>query len=139
MNAHVSKTGTDSEKNGAKPGGPIAVESVNPETQQSTADGESRQADPVSQEPGRSMSQNGKRLLASAKQALIPIGKWVQDQSNAHPYLTIATSMGAAVLAGAVVRRTAAMRAGLTVGILTAVYLGRKRRLASLAGVKANG
>ncbi|MBL9007026.1 MAG: hypothetical protein JNJ46_22405 [Myxococcales bacterium] len=73
-------------------------------------------------------------MLAGAKQALIPFGKWVQDQSSAHPYLTIATSMGAAVLAGALVRRTAAMRAGLTVGILTAVYLGRKRRRASQAG-----
>ncbi len=66
--------------------------------------------------------------------ALTREGRWADKQSLAHPFLTVVTSAGAGALAGALVRRTMAVRAGLTVGLLTALYLRRKYSHAAPVG-----
>jgi hypothetical protein len=57
---------------------------------------------------------------------LAPIEKWVKTSMREHPYPILVATGGAAFLAGAFMRRLAALGAGVTLGLLSASYFSRK-------------
>ncbi len=135
MITHGSQSSTD--KNNEKKGPHIGSEPVTSKAPESpgtpSADGVGSAA---AAEEGlkHTVRQRTQKLLVDARGLVGPLGRWAGKQSLAHPFLTVVTSAGAGALAGALVRRTMAVRAGLTVGLLTALYLRRNYSRAAPVG-----
>jgi ElaB/YqjD/DUF883 family membrane-anchored ribosome-binding protein len=71
------------------------------------------------------------QLFAAAKDRIAPLDKWVQTASRDRPYLVAGTAVSVGLLSGAVLRKTAALGAVLTLGLLAANYLGQRGAMAS--------
>lgn len=135
MITHGSQSSTD--KNNEKKGPYIGEEPVTSKAPESAgnpaADGVGSAA-AADEGLKHTVRQRTQKLLLDARGLVGPLGRWADKQSLAHPFLTVVTSAGAGALAGALVRRTMAVRAGLTVGLLTALYLRRKYSHAAPVG-----
>lgn len=132
-NASQSSTDKNNEKKGQR-SGPEPVTTKAPEsTGNPVADGDGS-ATATAEGLKHTVRQRTQKLLVDARGLVGPLGRWADKQSLAHPFLTVVTSAGAGALAGALVRRTMAVRAGLTVGLLTALYLRRNYSRAEPGG-----
>ena len=62
-------------------------------------------------------------LLKEVKGRLAPVDEWVRMTTTDHPYLVVGTAIGVSFMAGFLVRRRAAVTAGVAVGFLAGCML----------------
>ena len=73
-------------------------------------------------------------IVQEFKERLEPLDQWVRTTTQEHPYLVVGSAIGVSFLAGFLMRRRAAVSAGVAVGFLTGcVISGRSFALAKQA------
>ena len=73
-------------------------------------------------------------IVTELKERLEPLDQWVRTTTTEHPYLVVGSAIGVSFLAGFLMRRRAAVSAGVAVGFLTGcVISGRSFALAKQA------
>jgi ElaB/YqjD/DUF883 family membrane-anchored ribosome-binding protein len=76
-------------------------------------------------------------IVQEFKERLEPLDQWVRTTTQEHPYLVVGSAIGVSFLAGFLMRRRAAVSAGVAVGFLTGcVISGRSFALAKQAEAK---
>ena len=73
-------------------------------------------------------------IVQEFKERLEPLDQWVRTTTQEHPYLVVGSAIGVSFLAGFLMRRRAAVSAGVAVGFLTGcVISGRSFAIAKQA------
>lgn len=62
--------------------------------------------------------QGAQSVLHDFKERMAPVDEWVRTTTTEHPYLVVGTAVGVSFMAGFLVRRRAAVTAGVAVGFL---------------------
>jgi len=62
-------------------------------------------------------------LVDEVKQRMTPVDLWVRTTTQEHPYLVVSTAVGVSFLAGFLMRRRAAVGAGIAIGFLAGCLL----------------
>lgn len=77
--------------------------------------------------------------LNDLKERMAPVDAWVRSTTSEHPYLVVGTAVGVSFMAGFMVRRRAAVTAGVAVGFLAGCLLsGQSIAMAKKVAEKAD-
>jgi hypothetical protein len=76
--------------------------------------------------------------VSEAKQSLAPLAKMARNTMKEYPGVVVASALGIGLFSGAMMRRTAAVGATTTIGLLAAWYLTRRPAAMSVSAVAAD-